>query len=226
MEGLSPFSNYARLYNNVEYHPNSSSDTERPFTIDPSDSEKTTNKSSFPHFNTFSFVRNSDSIPRLPFSILSQRSDIQRKRSNTLLTARPIAPNHMTTCDLTNSETVAQCDQASTSSKRTATFDITKAEAVAQGNPIISKLPPSPIKKQGQEQSTKDLDTHGKTIHSSNLSTKKKYKPVALKVRPVLNELPDKFRIIRNIIGDPLRDLPTLNPNPPPFTPCGRYTLE
>jgi hypothetical protein len=54
----------------------------------------------------------------------------------------------------------------------------------------------------------------------------KKYKPVALKVRPVIGELPDKFRIIRNIIGDPLGDLPILSPNPPAFKPHGRYTQE
>jgi hypothetical protein len=36
---------------------------------------------------------------------------------------------------------------------------------------------------------------------------KKKYKPVALKVRPILGELPDKFRIIRDIVGDPLMSL-------------------
>ena len=59
-----------------------------------------------------------------------------------------------------------------------------------------------------------------------NLATKKKYKPVALKVKPIIGELPAKFRIIRNITGDPLKDLPTLNPNPPPFTPTGRYTQE
>jgi len=58
------------------------------------------------------------------------------------------------------------------------------------------------------------------------LTTTKKYKPVALKVKPVIGELPDKFRIIRNIIGDPLEHLPTLNPKPPPFAPCGRYTQE
>ena len=57
-------------------------------------------------------------------------------------------------------------------------------------------------------------------------SAKKKYKPVALKIKSVLGELPDKFRIIRNIIGDPLQELPTLNPNPPLYTPTGRYTQE
>ena len=54
----------------------------------------------------------------------------------------------------------------------------------------------------------------------------RKYKPVAKKVRPVLAELPDKFRIIRNIKGDPLANMPTLSPNPPPYTPIGRYVAE
>lgn len=54
----------------------------------------------------------------------------------------------------------------------------------------------------------------------------KKYKPVHLKVRPVYTDLPDKFRIIRDIKGDPLADLPTLPENPPPFVPAGRYTQE
>ena len=35
------------------------------------------------------------------------------------------------------------------------------------------------------------------------ISAKKKYKPVALKIKPVLDELPAKFRILQNIIGDP-----------------------
>jgi Integrase zinc binding domain/RNase H-like domain found in reverse transcriptase len=60
----------------------------------------------------------------------------------------------------------------------------------------------------------------------SYLKTTKKYKPVALKVKPILGELPDKFRIIRNIVGDPLANLPTLNPIPPKFAPFGRYTEE
>lgn len=54
----------------------------------------------------------------------------------------------------------------------------------------------------------------------------KKYKPVALKTRPVIGDLPSKFRIVRNIVGDPLATLPTLDPNPPPFEPFGRYTKE
>jgi hypothetical protein len=58
------------------------------------------------------------------------------------------------------------------------------------------------------------------------LSAKKKYKPIAKKVRPVIGELPEKFHIERKIIGNPLDDLPVLKPNPPPFKPSDRYTLE
>jgi hypothetical protein len=58
------------------------------------------------------------------------------------------------------------------------------------------------------------------------LSAKKKYKPVANKVCPVIAELPKKFHIERKIIGNPLDDLPTINPNPLPFTPSDHYTLE
>jgi hypothetical protein len=42
-----------------------------------------------------------------------------------------------------------------------------------------------------------------------------KYKPVALKMRPLLQELPDKFRIKREIIGDSLVDMPKQSTKPP-----------
>jgi hypothetical protein len=58
------------------------------------------------------------------------------------------------------------------------------------------------------------------------LSAKKKYKPVANKVHPVVGELPEKFCIEHKIIGNPLDNLPVLDPNPLPFTPTDRYTLE
>ena len=54
----------------------------------------------------------------------------------------------------------------------------------------------------------------------------KKYKPVALKVKPLLQDLPKRFRIIRDIKGDPLADMPELKPISPEFTPTGRYTQE
>jgi hypothetical protein len=58
------------------------------------------------------------------------------------------------------------------------------------------------------------------------LSAKKKYKPIAKKVRPVIGKLPEKFCIECKIIGNPLDDLPVLNLNPPPFIPTNHYTLE
>jgi Integrase zinc binding domain/RNase H-like domain found in reverse transcriptase len=53
-----------------------------------------------------------------------------------------------------------------------------------------------------------------------------KYKPVALKTRPVVQELPAEFRIKREILGDPLAEMPELSTNPPDFVPTGRYTQE
>ena len=47
----------------------------------------------------------------------------------------------------------------------------------------------------------------------------KKYKPMALKVRPVLRTLPERFRITREIIDDPLKDMPELPEWPPEFQP-------
>ena len=41
-----------------------------------------------------------------------------------------------------------------------------------------------------------------------------------------MTDLPERFRIVRNIVGDPLLSLPTLSTNPPPFQPTLRYTLE
>ncbi|KAL1657622.1 hypothetical protein GGF50DRAFT_22719, partial [Schizophyllum commune] len=54
----------------------------------------------------------------------------------------------------------------------------------------------------------------------------RKYKPVALKVRPVYGTVPEEFRIERHILGDPEKDMPQLPTNPPEFTPTGRYTAE
>ena len=53
-----------------------------------------------------------------------------------------------------------------------------------------------------------------------------KYKPVDKKVKPVIQELPAEFRIVREIKGDLLKDMPELSPNPPEFEPTGQYTQE
>uniref|UniRef100_D8Q5F9 Uncharacterized protein n=2 Tax=Schizophyllum commune (strain H4-8 / FGSC 9210) TaxID=578458 RepID=D8Q5F9_SCHCM len=57
-------------------------------------------------------------------------------------------------------------------------------------------------------------------------AARKKYKPVALKVKPVQAQLPQQFHIERNIRGDPEEGMPTLPVHPPDFQPTGRYTEE
>lgn len=54
----------------------------------------------------------------------------------------------------------------------------------------------------------------------------KKYKPVAKKIRPVATELPERFRIVRHIKGDPLKNLPALPTRPADFEPEGQYTFD
>jgi len=55
---------------------------------------------------------------------------------------------------------------------------------------------------------------------------KRKYRKAADRVHPVATQLPEEFRIVRNITGDPLKDLPELPTHPPDFTPGKRYTQE
>jgi RNase H-like domain found in reverse transcriptase len=66
----------------------------------------------------------------------------------------------------------------------------------------------------------------GKNTEKGETRSVYKYKPVALKTKPVIGELPGEFRIQREIVGDPLKELPVLLANPPEFEPTGRYTLE
>ena len=53
-----------------------------------------------------------------------------------------------------------------------------------------------------------------------------RYKPVAIKVKPIYAELPERYRIRREIQGDPLEGIPVLSLNPSKYTPIGRYTPE
>jgi hypothetical protein len=69
--------------------------------------------------------------------------------------------------------------------------------------------------------------TSSDSLYPAFAASKKKYKPVALKVRPVITDLPNRFRIVHNITGDPLENMPKLNPHPPLiFIPTSCYTLE
>ena len=69
-------------------------------------------------------------------------------------------------------------------------------------------------------------ENEGDPIETRETFVTKKYKPVAQKIRPVYQDLPEKFRIIRDIKGNPLDTLPKLNRQPPDFVPTGRYTAE
>jgi hypothetical protein len=73
------------------------------------------------------------------------------------------------------------------------------------------------------EESLRDSKTSTYFVYDPK---KKPYKPVAKRTKPQKAEMPEKFRIKREIKGDPLETLPSLNPTPDPFTPTGRYTEE
>ena len=45
-------------------------------------------------------------------------------------------------------------------------------------------------------------------------------------MKPIYSDLLEKFRIKRDIKGDPLTDMPELKPISPEFTPTGWYTQE
>ena len=92
-------------------------------------------------------------------------------------------------------------------------------------DPIASEINSSPLPSYTTNEAVKDWTSH---LASASRKKKggKKYKPVAVKVRLIVRELPGKFRIIRNIIGNPLKHLPTLSPHPPDFAPCGQYMAE
>ena len=49
---------------------------------------------------------------------------------------------------------------------------------------------------------------------------------MANRVKPIATSLPEEFRIVRKIPGDPLAEMPELPTNPPEFTPGKRYTQE
>lgn len=50
-------------------------------------------------------------------------------------------------------------------------------------------------------------------------SFSKKYKPVGIKVKPVITVLPDQYCIVHNITGNLLANIPMLLPRPPEFVP-------
>ncbi|KAG6879173.1 hypothetical protein C0992_004638 [Termitomyces sp. T32_za158] len=69
-----------------------------------------------------------------------------------------------------------------------------------------------------------NLSSYVTAPKQKGVQVKKKYKPVALKTKPVASSVSKDFRIEQKIIGNPLADMPPLTPNPPPFVLTGRFT--
>jgi hypothetical protein len=103
-------------------------------------------------------------------------------------------------------------------------------------SPMCNSIPGSLYKSEGLTASSQSCFAFPVSISPSSFNSPapnnssafvtKKYKPVAKKIRPVYTDVPQKFRIIRDIKGNPLATLPPLSPHPPPFVPYGRYTAE
>lgn len=121
----------------------------------------------------------------------------------------------------TSSEADPQNAQSATSTTPpfspipTKSSNTSKSDFVSHYTEVRSQTKPTPIPK---PTSTSD--------DRSTYATKRKYKPAAKKVKPVGATLPEEFRIIRNITGDPLADMPILSPHTTDFAPTGRYTED
>jgi hypothetical protein len=48
---------------------------------------------------------------------------------------------------------------------------------------------------------------------------KRKYRKAEDRIQPITTQLPEEFRIVHNIIGDPLENMPVLPTHPPDFVP-------
>ena len=113
------------------------------------------------------------------------------------------------------------CDERKLPSEVSTTLlSLSSRSPLAAAEPVALPLEPP----QAQPSASPTLD--GEQPAEVLLKAKKKYKPVALKVRPIVGELPKEYRIVRNRIGDPLQAMPKLDPNPTPYAPTGRYTAE
>jgi hypothetical protein len=60
----------------------------------------------------------------------------------------------------------------------------------------------------------------------SGVVYKRKYRKAKDRIQLIVTQLPEEFRIICNITGDPLKDIPVLPTHPPNFVPGLRYTQE
>src|SRR5271154_2803594 len=93
----------------------------------------------------------------------------------------------------------------------------------------ISELIYQPCSREQEENTYKNYrpgQNDGPTNERLAVKTKKTYKKVANRIKPVATTLPKEFRIERRIPSDPLATIPMLPIHPPEFEPGRRYTLE
>jgi hypothetical protein len=84
----------------------------------------------------------------------------------------------------------------------------------------------APIKSSRELRAEKEAKEAQEAKEAKQAFLGKKYKPVGVKVRPVYQMVPEKYRVIRKITGNPLEDMPGLSPHPADYCPTGRYTQE
>jgi hypothetical protein len=102
-------------------------------------------------------------------------------------------------------------------------FSLCSLFSISRFSPFFAPIPDI------EEPSSVTALEHITTYLNDRPKPKRKYRPVSQKVHSIIAKVPEKFRIIRNIIGDPLSNIPVLNPNPPlpvNFRPTDRYTLN
>jgi len=124
-------------------------------------------------------------------------------------------------CDKLSISYIASAFPLSTTTEPESHSEFFQAKGLLRRHYDIDTTKKKKRKKKRKPDTTNDNDTPKVSV-----AVTKKYKPVAKKVKPVISALPSEFRIVRHITGDPLKDMPIIQPKPPDFTPTGRYTKE
>src|SRR6202142_2944265 len=106
--------------------------------------------------------------------------------------SNPLVPVYLSVCDITSESFLSDCINITTQENSCDSEEEEKAEVKEKVENVLTLL------------------------------STKKYKLVVQKTKSFLAELLEMFRVVCKIEGDPLKEMPVLDPNPPPFKPCGR----
>ena len=187
----------------------------------------------FPSSDSFC-VRSSDSLcvrGSDPFCVRgSEKARVRSSDSSRVRSADPFCVRGSDSSAVSVSDSVSRfassLPSVSQSARDLPESDLARVYLSACDLPESSAFPTQSFSLSRSDRASKQPRSTRSDFADIFLSTKKKYKPVALKVKPVLAELPERFRINRKITGDPLVGLPTILSVPPPFAPSDRYTEE